>query len=404
MQISLEQNTMNKILFIETRGMNPTGILKTTIELGYYPWVVTEQREEWQTHLNEQNINCTLLSVSQLTAQHILNVLPHRPKAVITLSDQYLEIGAEVAKYLDLPHTPLEVLADCRNKYITRKRVSRTTVKQPNFVKVDNLRQLKSISLADTVTFPLIFKPLLGHSSLGIHIFFHQAEVDHFFEESSDCFYFPYIIEQFIENAEFVSVEGFVDREGIHFLGCSSRLLGGENGCVELGGIFPYKLFETQLYDASRAVIPAINMLFGAFHIEYLVHEDNIYLVEINPRFPNGPAPANMSKALGIDLDSLIIEFFIQGFSKTRPIPTRFSMAKALYSTQDGIVTSIDFPDNFDADIFLSKTLPFTVSRIKSNTDRFGFLIVASDDLSLLDKKMNNIIAKMNVAILPSQE
>ncbi|WP_338803010.1 hypothetical protein WDV76_11330 [Xenorhabdus griffiniae] len=88
----------------------------------------------------------------------------------------------------------------------------------------------------------------------------------------------------------------------------------------------------------------------------------------------------------------------------TYPIPTRFSMAKALYSTQDGIVTSIDFPDNFDADIFLSKTLPFTVSRIKSNTDRFGFLIVASDDLSLLDKKVNNIIAKMNVAILPSQE
>ncbi|WP_338885430.1 hypothetical protein [Xenorhabdus sp. TH1] len=196
MQMSLELNTMNKILFIETRGMNPTGILKTAIELGYYPWVVTEQREEWQTHLSEQNINCTLLSVSQLTAQHIINVLPHRPKAVITLSDQYLEIGAEVAKYLELPHTPLEVLADCRNKYITRKRVSRTTVKQPNFVKVDN----------------------------------------------------------------------------------------------------------------------------------------------------------------------------------------------------------------FDADIFLSKTLPFTVSKIKSNTDRFGFLIISSDDLSLLNKKVNNIIVKMNIAILPSQE
>ncbi|MBP2846225.1 ATP-grasp domain-containing protein [Dickeya oryzae] len=386
---------MENILFIETRGMNPTGILKTAIARGYHPFIATEKGEEWQQRLLDQHIEATLLTVSRLASQDILEALPSRPVAVITLSDQYLEIGADVARQLELPHTPVDVLMNCRNKQATRELVAATAVKQPAFARIETLESMHCIVLSELVGFPLIFKPLLGHSSLGVHKFYSQSEVDGFFQQEADQFDFPYIVEHLIEDAELISVEGFIDRIGVHFLGCSSRLLGGEGDCVELGGIFPYKPFEALLYQASQEIIQAITMSFGAFHIEYLVRDNQVYLVEVNPRFPNGPAPSNISRALGCALDDVIIELFVNGFSTSRPVPKYVSIARALYSEQDGVITNVHVPNDIDADVFLSYSTPFKVSRIRSNADRFGFVITASEDVALLDDKVNAIMKQI---------
>ncbi|WP_263064138.1 ATP-grasp domain-containing protein [Dickeya dadantii] len=390
---------MEHILFIETRGMNPTGILNAAIARGYHPVIATVQGDEWRQRLREQHIEATLLTVPRLAPQDILAALPFRPVAVITLSDQYLEIGADVARQLDLPHTPVDVLASCRDKQATRKLVAATTVKQPAFARIENRENMHDVVLSEIVGFPLIFKPLLGHSSLGVHKFYAQSEVDDFFRQETDRFDFPYIVEHLIEDAELISVEGFVDRIGVHFLGCSSRLLGGEGDCVELGGIFPYRPFEALLYQASREIIRAIDMSFGAFHIEYLVRDNQVYLVEVNPRFPNGPAPSNISRALGSSLDDVIIDLFVNGFSASRPIPKYVSIARALYSDQGGTITNIHVPDDIDADVFISSSTPFKVNRIRSNADRFGFVITASDDVALLDDKVNAIMKQIAIEI-----
>ncbi|RDH43942.1 ATP-grasp domain-containing protein [Zooshikella ganghwensis] len=388
---------MENILFIETRGMNPTGVLKEAISCGYHPIVATAQSNIWRKHLAEQAIECTLIQVDELTAEAILSALATQPIAVITLSDQYLEIGAKVAQYLSLPHTSVDVVANCRDKYTTRKLVSQTSVKQPLFIKLSDFNDLNTVNLKHAIGFPLIFKPLFGHSSLGVQTFYSQQEVDEFFSQPSFTFDFPYIVEGLIENAELFSVEGFIDPLGVHFLGCSSRILGGEGNCVELGGIFPYPEYAKALYTASKKVIGAIGMTFGAFHIEYLVKNEDVYLVEVNPRFPNGPAPSNISRALGVSLDRLILELFINGYCKNRPVPTGYAIARAIYSEKEGNVTHIDVPENLDAEVFISASAPFHVSALKSNADRFGFLITSADDLSCLDSKASKLMQLIKI-------
>jgi len=95
----------------------------------------------------------------------------------------------------------------------------------------------------------------------------------------------------------------------------------------------------------------------------------------------------------------VIIDLFVNGFSASRPIPKYVSIARALYSEQGGTITNIHVPDDIDADVFISSSTPFKVNRIRSNADRFGFVITASDDVALLDDKVNAIMKQIAIEI-----
>lgn len=99
------------------------------------------------------------------------------------------------------------------------------------------------------------------------------------------------------------SVEGYVFMGDIHWLGISDRTWGPQPLFVEDGLNFPV-LENTSLgralYALGERIVKATAYEYGFFHIEIMVCEGQLYIIELNPRH-GGRVPVMASLAYACD-------------------------------------------------------------------------------------------------------
>ncbi|MCR8844958.1 ATP-grasp domain-containing protein [Paenibacillus sp. SC116] len=303
----------NKILFIESNTTG-TGILalKKVVSWGLEALFFTNSPERY-LDLNTTGcrvIVCDTNHLSCLRETIEQQVKPEEICGIVTTSDFYLEIVAELTSLFDLPGNPVEAIRTARHKGLTRQTLSASGIHQPRYEMIRSLQDVKAA--VDKIGLPCVVKPADDSASnnvLLVHTW-EQAQqhakkilsVDYNIrgQRKADVV----LIEEYVDAPEF-SVEMFTWQGNTTCIGITQKSLIGFPYFVESRHLFPAFLpadVAEQIEATVRHALKAIGIQNGATHTELKWTSGGASIIEINARLAGGMIPELIRLATDIDI------------------------------------------------------------------------------------------------------
>mgnify|MGYP000070918272 CR=1 FL=1 len=146
-----------------------------------------------------------------------------------------------------------------------------------------------SESLIMEFPLPAIAKPRNGRSSEGVAKILTKAQLEYYNKKKN------YIIQEFIEGS-ICTVDYIRDYNGDDFSIAREELLRTKNGAGTTVRVF----FNEKLKDTVSYIGGVLNIV-GCVNMEFILFNDEYYLIDINPRFSAGVAFSNL---VGYDMIS----------------------------------------------------------------------------------------------------
>jgi len=173
------------------------------------------------------------------------------------------------------------------NKYAMREALAEAGVNCPQFVRVRSVQDALQASVQ--MHFPLIIKPCDRSGSMGVCKLNDQAELVQAVPEALACsFCKEAVLEEFIEDAREISIEGISFARKYYVLAVTDKVTTGAPHYVELGHHQPSNLPQSLIDEAIRQVelgIKALGIEYGASHPELMITPDGrVYITEIGAR------------------------------------------------------------------------------------------------------------------------
>ncbi len=175
----------------------------------------------------------------------------------------------------------------CTNKFETINKVKKTNIKIPK----TKIAKLKDPNLIDDILkfpMPFILKPIDGVAGSGISLIEDREEekINQAIKKlKSETTENKFLIQEYVSGLDLsvslvtnseISIPVSVNFQNINLKGADSEYQ---------GGYAPYRDVNTEeLYEKSIKIIKTIKGLNGYVGIDYVVNENGIYFMEINPR------------------------------------------------------------------------------------------------------------------------
>ncbi|MEA2562136.1 MAG: hypothetical protein QOH06_3640 [Acidobacteriota bacterium] len=262
--------------------------------------------------------------------------------AVLTFSEFYVAIVAEVAERQGFRYLSPAAARTCRNKFETRRALRAAGLATPRFFLVAS--EEEACRAAREVDYPCVAKPPADSSSKGVRLVRNDAELlEHFrrlhtwqVNDRGQRLTGEVLIESLLRGPE-VSVETVALAPGnVRVVGITAKHLSPPPLFVEIGHDFSAALTQKEaavICDAVHAALAAVGFDFGPAHTEVRLTAEGPVVVEINPRLAGGMIPELVRHALGIDLLSTFLNQL-----RGRPIdltPSRSEWASIRFLTSD---------------------------------------------------------------------
>lgn len=227
-------------------------------------------------------------------------------KGIISTSEYYIQTAAQIANYFKLPSANEDAIINCRNKYKQYEILYESGLLVPKTMVVNTIEDFKS-KISD-MNFPVIVKPIEGSGSVGVRLCSNYKECYDFIKqllstnknERGIAIDNRVLLEDYILGEEY-SGEVFNGK----LIGITKKHLGELPYFVETGHEFPailnhdlYKEIENSILKAVKA----LNLEWGACHIEFRLLNAKVFFIEINPRLAGGFIPEIIKESTGIDL------------------------------------------------------------------------------------------------------
>ena len=233
---------------------------------------------------------CTRLYFEELTQERILDIVEfEHPKGIITC------VGGQTANNLTpglaqhnvniLGTSALDVdRAEDRSKFSAE--LDKLHIQQPRWQAFSNLNEAKSF--AQEVGFPVIVRPSYVLSGAAMKVVWSQEELKTYVKEATDVSPdHPVVISKFMLNSLEVDVDGVgngkqvvigaivehIDSAGVH---------SGDAMMVIPPWRLSNKTIET-INEYSKKIALTFNIK-GPFNLQFLVHDDQVYVIELNIR------------------------------------------------------------------------------------------------------------------------
>ena len=259
---------------------------------GFYSDYAPENEEHPVVALADEIVTCDTNDIAELI--RVCGSLRDRRAVdgVLSSCDYYIKAVAEVANALKLPSSPVEAVSAALNKYLMRKTLQEKGVPTPRFFLARS--ELDAPEAAEQVGFPLIVKPAdMNGSALvqksndlqtlkkGIALI-NASSVN-----TRNQTRFPgALVEEYLPGEEF-SVECCSFGGKVHVLGITDKKLGGRDGVVESGHMFPADISRQDAVGIEKHVtdaLEAVGYVNGVAHVEVRLTPRGPRIVEINPR------------------------------------------------------------------------------------------------------------------------
>ncbi|QLH02610.1 carbamoyl phosphate synthase large subunit [Nitrosopumilus cobalaminigenes] len=233
---------------------------------------------------------CTRLYFEEITQERLLDISDfENPKGVITC------VGGQTANNLTpgLAEHGINIMgtaahdvdrAEDRSKFSAE--LDKLHIKQPRWQAFSNLSEAKSF--AQDVGFPVIVRPSYVLSGAAMKVVWSQEELKTYVKEATDVSPdHPVVISKFMLNSLEVDVDGVsngkevvigaivehIDSAGVHS--------GDAMMCIP-----PWRL-SNKTIDTINEYTKKIALTFnvkGPFNLQFLVHDDHVYVIELNIR------------------------------------------------------------------------------------------------------------------------
>jgi carbamoyl-phosphate synthase large subunit len=233
---------------------------------------------------------CTRLYFEELTQERILDITEfENPKGIITC------VGGQTANNLtpSLAKHGINILgtsafdvdrAENRSKFSSV--LDKLHIQQPRWQEFSNINEAKNF--AQEVEFPVIVRPSYVLSGAAMKVVWSQTELKAYVQAAADVSPdHPVVISKFMLNSLEVDVDGVsngkqviigaivehIDSAGVHS--------GDAMMCIPPWRL-SNKIIET-INEYTKKIALTFNVK-GPFNLQYLVHDDHVYVIELNIR------------------------------------------------------------------------------------------------------------------------
>ena len=402
-------NIPDSIAFIES---NTTGtgeeFIKSALRSNYNVIFLTSMHKKY-SFIKKLLIHPVIIDTTNV--EQIFNYLKDVPrlKAVLSTSEFFVYNASKVAQLLSLPCANPESIQNCRDKFKLFKILSNTNL--PNIKSQLVSSSEECITELEKITLPAVVKPNFGTGSIGVKLCNSLSEIiDHVvILEKNNHTNQGILIQEYILGEEF-SAEVIALKDTYHLLGITKKYLGQLPYFVEIGHEFPASIdqcLKDKIFLYITRALKAIGFSFGPAHIEFRLVNEEIYIIEINPRLAGGMIPILIEQSLGIKLIGGLLRLYTgQNFNFTfkASFATKIEFLLPVY---EGILLEIEGLDKvrnhyniFDASIY--KMIGDDVTLKGDFSDRLGFIIAKSKSLDKCRKAIFNVRDYIKLKIIPS--
>jgi S-sulfo-L-cysteine synthase (3-phospho-L-serine-dependent) len=336
--------------------------------------------------------------------------------ALLTFSEFYVPIVAEVAQHVGKPYLSPSSAHTCRSKPATREVLRAAGRPVPEFRVLAS--EEDAWSAAAEISFPCVVKPPADSSSKGVLQVNRPAElVEHFrclhawrVNDRGQEVSGEVLVESLLTGPE-VSVETVTLASGeLVVVGITAKHLSPPPLFVEVGHDFPALLAPpdaVRIEAEVRAALEAVGFDFGPAHTEVRLTPQGPVVVEINPRLAGGMIPALVHYATGVDLLEIFLDLL-----RGRPVglaPVRAEHASIRFVLADrtgrlGEVAGLDDARSLDGvrEVCIGKPRGAAVRPAEEAADRVGFVIASGPSRELVRRAADEALGSIRLTIEPA--
>ncbi|WP_162453331.1 ATP-grasp domain-containing protein [Phytoactinopolyspora mesophila] len=249
--------------------------------------VIRDAREIVVVDTNDDDATCA--AASALAGKR-------RIDGVLTTCDYYLATVATLARLLELPGAPPDVMRLATQKHLVRAALDGAGLPNPAFAVAADWHDARAA--AARIGTPLIAKPVDLNAGTAVERICDEAGLkDAFWGVNSaerntrgQPLRRLLLMEERLEGEE-VSVEALTFKGLTTIIGITDKSLTAPPACVESGHMFPARLspdIARQVETFAVDALDAIGFTHGLSHIEVMITADGPRIVEINPRQGGG--------------------------------------------------------------------------------------------------------------------
>jgi len=249
--------------------------------------------------------------------EHVRNVIEvEKPDGVIVhfggqtplkLAKQLTAIGANISG------TTAKVIDLAEDRELFSDFIEKLGLKQPNngtvFTKED------AIGVANRIGYPVLVRPSFVLGGRGMKTVFSDAELKQYMDEAvSVSNEAPVLIDKFLNNAIELDVDAICDGKEVYIGSVMQHIEeagihSGDSACA-LPTISISDKLLVEIKEQTANIALGLGVV-GLMNIQYAIFEDEVYLIEVNPR-ASRTVPF-VSKATGVPLAKVATRVMIQG-------------------------------------------------------------------------------------------
>lgn len=258
----------------------------------------------------------------------------HPLNAILAIDDQGVALASRAARWLDLPHNPIDAVLATRNKLNLRRRLAAARLASPEYLAA-GIHDDPAV-LAERAPYPCVLKPLALSGSRGVIRADNPPAFIAAFERLRALLADPetaaecgdaaagVLIERFIPGTE-VALEGLLARGDLQPLALFDKPdpLDGpyfEETIYVTPSRLPQKEQEAIIATAAQAA-RAIGLHSGPAHIELRINGDGIWPIDIAARTIGGHCARALTFADGTSLEDLVLRQALEEAPKVERDP-----------------------------------------------------------------------------------
>lgn len=340
--------------------------------------------------INRTNIDkCfKVIKDKKITNPHILNeyikklIRDYDIQTILSTSDFFISPVAELCEQYKMNSLNKNVAHELTNKLLFRKKQLRMGYLTPEFFSFQNIQDAEEfIKKHSGVSW--VFKPINSNESVGVKLIKTISELREAVKALEKLTRFTsnlikndaFILEEYIEG-EIYSCEFIKDKKDIQILGVTSRVMSSLPFFIETGYEFPFKGgISNKIIEETYKFIKDFNYNFGPCHIEYIINNEDIFILEVNPRLIGYPNFWMINKALNVDILYEVINSYVTGeFSGDLLEKTKsYTICEEVISEKNGYIRELmflkDWSNNSDVFIINNVLKNDYVRKAESNND-----------------------------------